>query len=486
MDEPKSRARSPARVEQNAWLFGALVALGVALRLHGRDVHSLWFDETMTIAAARADDLVATLENDRQPPLSILLFRGWIAIAGEAAAAIRLLPALVSCISLALFARLARTSCTGSARPLAVALLAVSPFGIWYAQEIRAYFLLELCAIVCLLALQRARSTPAHGIGAALAILLACAVAFGSHYMGALLVFTVAGVAALARARGELTSKQALLPMGAAIAGCALWSPWLVHVTRDQLANPWGFTARLSARDLAELPLRFFIVEADALPGWLRVLGYALGAALLVAFTAAALRALRHPREPVLVALVAFLAPVLGAFMLALISYPNFAPRYLIVAEPAAVLLVACGLAALTNAWPRRVAGSIALAGCLALSFVHKAGNHKEDFRTAYAEVVANWRPGDRVCSITGTVEGFSDAPLRHYLREHPQLLRSLVPERLFIDERVRLAAGTRVHVVYRDAPYARDHLRGLEQRAQVEYAGPNRLRVQYLRVVWN
>jgi mannosyltransferase len=481
-DPPEKEHRAP----RDAGLVALIVGAGCALRLLGTDVHSLWFDETMTLAAAHSADLVETLKSDRQPPLAILLFRAWIALVGEEAARVRLLPALVGCGSLLLFARLARSCCPGRLRLVALALFALSPFSIWFSQELRAYFLLELCALICLVALQRAISEPAHSARAALLVLCACAAAFGAHYMGALLVFTVSAIALTAKLRGHIAGRQAGLLIGAAGAGCTLWSPWWWIVTREQLANPWGFTARLSARDLAELPLRFFIVEADALPLQARFIGYLLGAALLIAFAAGVWRALRHPRAEAVFALAAFFAPVLGALLLALVSYPNFAPRYLMVAEPGAVLLVAWGACSVPGRIARVGLATAILAGCAGLALVHKTSNHKEDFRSACAEVIAHWRPGDRVCSITGTIEGLSEAPLLHYLRNRPDVLQSLVHERPLASGRAQLLPGTRVHVVYREAPYAVGYLEGVEARSRVEHAGPNRFRVQYVRVAMN
>lgn len=38
------------------WILAA-VAVGVALRLHGLEIHSLWFDETMSAYIARSGEL---------------------------------------------------------------------------------------------------------------------------------------------------------------------------------------------------------------------------------------------------------------------------------------------------------------------------------------------------------------------------------------------------------------------------------------------
>ncbi len=95
------RAR-PTRIETLG--LGLALLAGFWLRLTARDVHSLWFDECGTLAVALADDPLATLRADRHPPLSFFAFRAWVALFGESDAAVRALPALVSCATIVLFA----------------------------------------------------------------------------------------------------------------------------------------------------------------------------------------------------------------------------------------------------------------------------------------------------------------------------------------------------------------------------------------------
>jgi hypothetical protein len=121
LDRP---VRAPARVQdvetfeirptrefarpRRQWGWIAALALGFVLRLTALDVQSFWYDEGGTLFVARSADMLRELAHDRHPPLSFLAFRYWIELFGESDVALRLLPALISCASLALFARVAR------------------------------------------------------------------------------------------------------------------------------------------------------------------------------------------------------------------------------------------------------------------------------------------------------------------------------------------------------------------------------------------
>ena len=75
------------------------------VRLTGLGVHSLWYDEDCSLGVGLADDPIAVLRRDHHPPLFYYLVRGWAALGGEADAWLRLLPALLSCATVLLFAR---------------------------------------------------------------------------------------------------------------------------------------------------------------------------------------------------------------------------------------------------------------------------------------------------------------------------------------------------------------------------------------------
>ncbi|MFZ2359744.1 MAG: glycosyltransferase family 39 protein, partial [Anaerolineae bacterium] len=148
-------------------LLVAVVTLGaLALRLiHlGRD--SLWYDETVsvTLAGQRTAELIGHTARDIHPPLYYLLLRGWLLLAGyptgqagptghglEFMAAF--LSLLFGVLLVPLTWQLARRLGLRHPVPLLSALLvAISPFGVWYSQEVRMYTLGATLGVLVLLA----------------------------------------------------------------------------------------------------------------------------------------------------------------------------------------------------------------------------------------------------------------------------------------------------------------------------------------------
>lgn len=470
-----------------AWVravLAGLLATGAALRLAGLGVHSIWFDEATTLYHAEGPDPFRTLLGDRHMPLLFLAYRAWIPLAGTGDAALRLLPALASIASLPLLAGLARRwlAQLGPGRwLLAVALQATAPFLVWIGQEARFYAFVELLTLVVLWGVELYVRGRRRAVGW-LVVALGTALLFGVHYLGSLACCTVAALGLAARARGQLTTRALLVLGGAPTVGIAVWTPWLVRALPEQMSSPWGFQARLAPRELLELPARHVLTHAGELEGvWVPV-AWAVAGLVTLGLTLFVVRVARRPNPGELAALLTFAAPIAGAFALMLVLPPNFTPRYLTTAAPGTILCAAGGLAALRRAGRRRACGAALVAGCLAISGVQKRENLREDYRSACAELAAAFRPGDAVAAVSGLPEGFSQSPLRHYLRERPRILGSIVDIGAVAAGEAELPPrGTRLHVIYRDADYARPLLQTLEARHRVLERGERRHRVQHL-----
>ncbi|HEU4420065.1 MAG TPA: glycosyltransferase family 39 protein, partial [Planctomycetota bacterium] len=461
-DPPPTSSRAARRC-------GAILLLiGVLLRLHGLEVHSMWFDETASLAIAVADDPIAALREDRHPPLFLLLLRAWRALVGEGDTALRLLPALIGIGSLLGTSVVAHRLLPRPAALLATSLFAVAPFQIWYAQDLRMYPLLEFGAVLALLG--------ATGTGplAARSALLAggAAVAMGSHYFG----FLVPPLCAPFVWQGW-NRRSACLVL-APLAGCAAWTPWLVTVLPVQMQTKWGFHAKFGARDLLELPGRWFVVLGANMPAWLPIAIAGLVVSGMAA--AAALALLRDRAARVLLASLALAALAVGFEFVVLPAV--LTPYYAIAASPVATLLVAHGFAGWLSVRTRSggllgivLAGlGIGLAvACLSGTLILRGQNLKDDVRGATADLARAWAPGDAVVAVTGTPELFSQACLRHYLRDQPGPLAAVrdLHELLAALERGERPVA-RVQVLWRARPYALPDLGRLRAVAREVHTG--------------
>ncbi len=130
-----------------------IVLIGAALRLYHLGEPSLWYDEAASVCLAQqhVDFTLASIGPDKNtdPPLFLYVVRGWDALTGLASSDVtsvthdfllRLLPCLagVVCIALVfLLTRVLTDDYTISA--IAAFLCAISPFQVYYAQELRTH-----------------------------------------------------------------------------------------------------------------------------------------------------------------------------------------------------------------------------------------------------------------------------------------------------------------------------------------------------------
>ncbi len=425
--------------------------VGVLLRLVRPEVHSFWFDEGATLLAAQAPDLLAFLRHDSHPPLAFLLVRAWSAVFGQGDFALRLLPALAACLALLLFAPLARRWLGERRAPWAVALYAVSPLLVWYAHEVRMYAFVELATLVVLHAALWLWRAP--GQSRWIAVTAAVAVVTGLHYYGALAGLAVCAQAALRYAKRRLALLDVLVTAAACALGVGVWTPWLVTILPAQYANEWPRIALFGWREVAEMPVRLVAVDLIVLVehgvpwiGW--VLGALCSLGPVVWFLRTAVRFNQGALDALCVAFV----PLLAALVLAWLVNGGFQPRYLTVAAPGMIACVAGGIATLPPAWLGRAAGSVLLAAALATTVLQLAGNRREDYRTACAEIVERWQSGDRLLVIACVPRPYVRATVEHYLRDRPDILGATIDAEAYLDGGDRPPSGTRLHVLWRSA----------------------------------
>ncbi len=279
-------------------LLALLVALGAWLRLRGLTTFGLWFDEWITVEQSTRHTLLeAITASGTHPPLLRLLVRASVALlpsSQDPAAldlAVRLPSALLGVASIPFVFLFARRWAGGSgAVGLAAAgLLALSPYGIYYAQEARYYAGMVLFAAWALhglaLLLDRPRSPWRHAyLAAPLTLGLLNHHLFGMLF---LLTFAVAAPQILRDLRHRWFLASPWVVSGLLIL------PWFWFVVRhlDPQARPWladlptqwhdtgvaFFTGRIGA---------FHLTGASKGPGFYRPLSQAcwllLGAGMTV------------------------------------------------------------------------------------------------------------------------------------------------------------------------------------------------------------
>jgi len=131
----------------------AITAVALTLRLFRLDHQSYWYDESLSVLAARlplGDIARHQLQQAQQytyPPLYTYALHAWFGVFGSTALAGRLFSAVFGSAAVLLLFVLVRRLSGGAAGLLAAALFAVSQIGVQYSQETRAYAFLFVLAI---------------------------------------------------------------------------------------------------------------------------------------------------------------------------------------------------------------------------------------------------------------------------------------------------------------------------------------------------
>jgi mannosyltransferase len=121
-----------------------ILAAGIAIRFLALGQQSLWYDEIRSVATAQgeAGTGLADIIFNAHGPLYLVLLRGWMHFFGQAETQVRLLSALLGSVGLILFYRMTRRLAGRTTGIIALAILACSPYYLWYSQEARNYILL--------------------------------------------------------------------------------------------------------------------------------------------------------------------------------------------------------------------------------------------------------------------------------------------------------------------------------------------------------
>jgi len=361
--DPTSGARFPADSMQHAWrqlITAALVLLclvGVFMRFYRLDAHELWFDEVCSIFMIHND--LADVNSpavqdgnkyfDSNPPLYYESLKVWAKVCGVFPLSLRLFSVFWSVLSLPLFYQLARRFCGSKAALCAVAMMALSPFHLWYAQEARMYSQAACFGIAStlffMLALEKKRWQWWAGYFCASAVLMEV-----SYYSVFLLV---SHGAALIYLRRKQESKEWLL----CVASLALlFARTLLVIVQAQLemlrsafwlTYEWRFDAVVLFKTLQVFMLGYTGTA----------LGYAVVTVAPIFLATSWLKT--KPRREQLLPIIFLGVPLAVVFGYSACRQPIMLPRQLILFSPFLYIVIAQASAGLVGLRRRVVIGTL-------------------------------------------------------------------------------------------------------------------------------
>lgn len=334
------------RIQLQSFFLGLAAIVFVASRLWHLTSYGLFGDEVFTLWTSAQDWrslFQSVVEDVVHPPLFYALLKVWIDAGGQSLLWIKLLPALLSILSIAPFYLLCRELKTsGWAAGLALWLMAVNGFLIGHGQEPRMYGLLLLLVLLSLWLFVRLQRGDRKSSGILVALTLVNLLMVFTHYFGWVIV--AVELVFLIFARRDLVPRFLLSVVSVAVC----FSPWVYFVVGAARANPSRAT--------------FFWNHP---PPWSDLIGYyanlngplsyrwkvvGTGVVMLVFITPIVIQCVRsvktrHHRREVdqfwFLLLFGF-APVAVAFVAShLLPQSVWAFRYLIIAAPAYFLTLA-------------------------------------------------------------------------------------------------------------------------------------------------
>jgi mannosyltransferase len=437
-------AEPAPRSSRIVWALGALLALGLGLRLAHLG-NGLWFDEVQTLVEYVRSPLtriVSDYHSTNQHPLYSVLARLSILLLGESGAALRFPAALLGTASLWAFYRLASYVATRREALLGTALLTVSYHHVWFSQNARGYSglllftLLATTALVRLLREHEAGWKPVAQYGAFTAL------AVYTHPTAVLAPVAHALVLLGVAWRTRRTRVVSFGPPIAAILLAAgltllLYLPMLSRViTTFTVGDP--HTANTSWRSPLWLAMESARGLAAGLPGgWLAIaIGVLIAGTGLVSF---------WRESPSLVAV--FLFPALLTTLTALAMHQNLWPRFFFFSAGFAVLIAVRGGFGLCSLLfgargPLLATGGAILAIVASAFTVPRAWGPKQDFVGAEQYVDRVRGSADAVVTVDLTAY-----PYQRWLRRDWPAVESL--SQLEGIEHERRLAGGRTWLLY-------------------------------------
>ena len=352
-----------------------LIMLAFALRVHRLPAQSLWYDEGVSWYMTRLSlsDLTVWTADDIQPPLYYYLLWPWVRLAGTSEYSLRLLSVFFGTLAIPLMWVVGRYLLGSRAAWLAALVLALSPLHVYYAQEARMYTLLTFLGLLSSYLLLRWLDTRSPHLRSPYiwAYVLTVVAALYVHYF-AIFLLAAHALYILYLWWRQLRSRRPLEPniltsVLIAISIVVLYLPWLPYLVTRYGVDTSYWPGALKLREVArKLFIAFSLGETvmEQVGLWL-ALGY--GLILLISVivlwrnTHHGVRSTQYAthtaycvaRKRYLVFLVLYLIIPVALVLLLIQRTPKFNPRYAMLASPAFILLIACGLSCLIMPSPK-------------------------------------------------------------------------------------------------------------------------------------
>jgi 4-amino-4-deoxy-L-arabinose transferase-like glycosyltransferase len=407
---------------------------GFGLRLFRLGADSLWYDEAVSalLASKSIPDLVAHTARDIHPPGYYLLLHFWTRLSGDTEFALAFFSVVFGVLLIPLTYALARRLLGRTVALWAALLVTVSPFNLWYSQEVRMYTLGAALGLVTLwCALELANQQISESANRKIAklrewrwfvgyVLAATTGLYVLYYFGFLLVTLNVLVIAYLLLNHQFRGLGIwLLAQFAVLVLYLAWLPTAWRQVTSPPVPPWrGFIPlqRVLLEVWAALSLGQSVQPSQVWPlllvtvalfllGLLSQIGESGNPAIGESGNRENGKSpISNLQSPLLLAAYTFV-PLILIYLVSLIT-PLYHVRYMFTYSPTFYILLGAGLAWLTRRlWPLAAAAILALLVGSTFSIYELHTNPRyaaDDLRAAVDFISERWRPGDAILINAG------------------------------------------------------------------------------------
>jgi len=344
-------------------VFLVILISSVILRLYDINKYDLWFDEIGSdlFSSSNIDRMAALsdtsklslmldkIKNDTHSPLYYFLVYPYSLVFGGGKS-LRFLSVFFSILSLGVFYRLSRLFFNRQTSIIALTIMALNPFHIWYAQEARAYamacFFSLLMVYMCMKALKTNKLV--YWISFPLAGILAI---YSSYFSGLLLI--ALGMIALFKANRKYIKKMFL--SGSIILLFLFFARTLMtsqfsFVKTDFWLPPPTISVMLFSWNVFNLGYSAMDIQ------------YQLSMSLLLfLFSYGIYSCYRANKVSAITLLLLFLLPIITAYIISKTIMPVYINRQLLIFSPFCYLFIAKGLDSIKDKRAQMIAVSCVL-----------------------------------------------------------------------------------------------------------------------------
>ncbi|MBE7471071.1 MAG: hypothetical protein DPW09_05265 [Anaerolineae bacterium] len=424
MTQAKTQSSFIAKSDGHLLLLVIILA-GFALRLYRLGADSLWYDETVSafLASESATELIAHTARDIHPPGYYLLLHFWTLAAGSSEFALAFFSLVFGLLLIPLTYQLARLLANRQVAIWAALLVAVSPYHLWYSQEVRMYTLgavLGVCAGYCGLRALSYRSKSGSPRLFWSGYLVAAVMGLYTLYYFAFLLIVLNGLFLLYTLRSTLNQtvlRSLVLTNGLVLLAYLPWLPTAWRQATEPPVPPWRTLASFSPWPIlleswSVLSLGQSVEPAAIWPILCLTLAlFILGLFYLIQSSNPPLfqpSTLPTLQPPILFLLAYTFGPLLLIYLLSFFT-PLYHVRYLFTYSPAFYIILGAGLAWLnlrTGRWLTLIAASLLVAACGFSSYQYHFNPRyrADDYRGAVDFIQSHWQPGDVILVNAGYV----------------------------------------------------------------------------------